>query len=487
MKILFLAKGQESFSIECLSASLKRAGHEVDLLFDPGLDDLLGFMDFTFLKTDNDEQYIKRIKKFDPDLICFSVLTNLYSFVREKAALIKRHFSVPILAGGIHPTIAPEYVLKNPDIDMICIGEGDEAIVELADTMERGLDYYPVRNLWFKKEGDIIKNPLRPLIQDLDALPFPDRDIFYQYGCFAGTLYIITGRGCPFTCSYCCHHFLQKMYRGQGTYVRRRSVENVIRELEQEVASRTVKTIYSMDDTFTLDDDWIEEFSLQYNKRVNLPLYCHVRPGTVSQRMVDNLKRANCMSVFYGIDSGNEDMRYRLLNRRVPNSVIIDGARTLKKNSITVTTSAIFCLPDETPGQMMDTVNIIKDIQSDYAYTYMFYPFPGTDSFTYCAEHNLLDAPTIEKIYEGQGSFHKKSLISSGHHDLAQVLKNILPFYVKFPRLSFLSNIIIKQRLVLLSKLIFLLTVPLTYADYGRNKIREILSVARASFKLRDS
>lgn len=485
MKILFIAKGQESLTIETLSAVLKCSGHEVELLFDPGFDDLLGFINLSFLKLNDDQWYIDRIRSYNPDLICFSALTNLYNFVTEKAALIKKHFSVPIAVGGIHPTILPDYVLQNPDIDMICIGEGDEAIVELTDKMQHGLDYADTRNFWFKRNGNIIRNDIRPLIQELDEIPFPDRDIFYQYGTFAGTLYIATGRGCPFTCTYCCHHFLQKMYSGKGKYTRRRSVENVIAEIEQCIAKYNVKTIYSMDDLFTLDEQWIEEFADAYGKRIAMPLYCHVRPGTVTQRMVNSLKKAHCNSVFYGTDSGNEQMRYQIMNRRMTNQAIIDSAKVLKNNNIKITTSAIFCLPEETREQMLDTVNLIKQIKSDYAYTYMYYPFPKTESYEYCVEKGLLDKDTITRIYQGYGSFHKGSLLQKGEFAFAQILKTTLPVTIRFPWLEKPVAFIMRYELVFLSKLLFFLTAPITYAQFGRNKIMEFISVAKAHMKKR--
>ena len=485
MKILFIAKGQESLTIGILSAILKRSGHEVELLFDPGFEDLLGFINLNFLKLNDEDWYIDRIRLFDPDLICFSALTNLYAFVAEKAALIKKHFSIPIAVGGIHPTILPDYVIQNSDIDMICIGEGDEAIVELTDRMHQGLDYTNTRNFWFKKNGNIIKNEIRPLLQDLDTVPFPDRDIFYQYGTFAGTLYIATGRGCPFNCTYCCHHILQKMYRGKGKYIRRRSVENVITELEHCISRYDVKDIFSMDDLFTLDEQWIEDFAEQYSKRVGLPLYCHIRPGTVTQSMVNSLKKANCHSVFYGIDSGNEQMRCQLLNRRMTNQSIIDSAKLLKDNDIKLTTSAIFCLPDETREQMMDTVNLIKEIQSDYAYTYIYYPFPKTESFDYCLENGLLDDDAIDRIYHGYGSFHKDSLLIKGEFKFAQMLKSILPIMIRFSWLDRAVKFLMRKELVLLSKILFFITAPVTYAQFGRIKIKEFLSVTRSFLKMK--
>lgn len=484
MKILFFAKGHESLTIEYLSAILKKAGHKVELLFDPGLDDLLGFFDLKFLKFRNDDFYIKKIKASDPDLIGFSCFSNLYPFVKEKVAFIKKHFDIPIVVGGIHPTLIPDYVIKNPDIDMICMGEGDEAIVELADKMERGVNYFDVANFWFKKNGQILKNPIRPLLQNLDSVPFPDRDLFYQYGCFAGTIYLLKGRGCPFTCSYCYNHCLQRMYRKKGKYVRQRSVENVILELEECIKKYQVKRIYSMDDTFALVEGWIEEFSQQYQRRINLPFFCHVRPGTLSKRIANSLKEANCKYVFYGIDSGNEQMRNQIMNRPMKNSVIIDDAKLLKENGIKIIASAMFGLPNETKQQMIDTVNLIKEIKGDFAYTYIYYPFPNTDSFKYCLEHHLIDEEAVEKIFNGESSIHKYSFLHSDNNDFVQVLKYILPFYIKFSNLKPLADWIIDRQFLTLGKLVFILTAPFTYSEYGRTRIREVISVAKKRGKL---
>ena len=484
MKILFFAKGQESISIEYLSAALKRAGHEVELAFDPGLDDILGFLDLGLFKLRGNAWFVKTISRFQPDLICFSCLTNLYSFVKETAAEIKKHFPIPIAVGGIHPTILPEQTIANPDIDMICIGEGDDALVELADKMQKGVDYTGTRNFWFKKNGTVIRNPIRPLIQDLDRLAFPDRDLFYRNGCFAGTFYFVSGRGCPFTCSYCCHHYLQNLYRGKGSYVRRRSVENIIREIRESMQRYTITSVYSMDDLFTLDDDWIEAFSILYSRQVNLPLYCHIRPGTVTPRMIESLKRANCTSVFFGVDSGSEDMRFTIMNRKIPNRVILEQAALLRKSGIRITTSGIFGLPDETDRQMFATLDLIKKIKSDFAYSFIFYPFPNTDSYRYCLEHGLIDPEAHEKIISGEGSFHKTSLIRHKHAELAEILKNLLPFAVRFPFLAPLVNLLIEKGGIRMSRLVFTLTVPVTYSSYGRNKMREILSVARKNWRV---
>ncbi|RMF94482.1 MAG: radical SAM protein [Candidatus Schekmanbacteria bacterium] len=480
MRVLFFAVGQELLGIEYLSSALKKDGHEVELAFDPGLDNFLGFIDVGVLKKlSGDKWYLEKIKSFKPDLIGFSCLTNLYSFACEKARKIKEHFDIPIVIGGIHPTILPDYVMENGNFDILCIGEADEAFPELLRKMQKEEGYYDTKNFWFRKNGTIIKNDVRPLIQDLDSLPFADRELFYKYGCFTGTLYFISGRGCPFSCSYCCHHFLQKKYKGLGKYVRKRSVDNILSEIKPCLEKYKVKSLYSMDDLFTINTEWIKEFSEKYRKISDLPIYCHVRPGTLNREIAKALADANCTSVFYGIDSGSTYIRNNIMNRKIKDEDIISNAKLLKEYGIKITTSAIFCLPDETEEQMFETVEIMKKIKADYLYTYIYYPFPNTESFNYCVEKGLLDEETLEKVKNGEGSFHKKPLIKSKYADLAQVLKSIAPLYVKFPFLAPLVKFLIRKRLIKLSEIVFFLTAPFTYAHFGREKMKEFISLFR--------
>ena len=489
MRILFVAKGQESFGVMALSAALKQAGHTVDMILDPGLDDLLGFIELPFLKRfSKDESFVERVRSFEPGLIAFSAMTNLYPFVSEKAALIKRHLETPIVVGGVHPTVLPEYVLQNENIDMICRGEGDEAFVELADAMEQGRDFYQVENFWFKRNGTIVRNRLRPLIQDLDSLPFPDRDIYFKRGAYAKVLYFMAGRGCPFTCAYCCHHIYQKMYAGLGRYVRFRSPENVVRELEQCKDRYVIKAMYSMDDTFTLDERWLEEFCDLYRTRIGLPLYCHVRPGTVNENMVACLKRAGCELVFYGIDVGDPAIRKDVMHRNMGDEVIYRTARLLHDAGIRFTSSAIFGFPGETETQMMRTFNTVFEVDSDYAYSYVFYPFPGTKSFDYAKSIGVLDAGAAEEIKRGTGSYHKRSLLKSDCADTVEILKNSLALYTRFPVFRPLLNVAIRRKWRTFTRVLFLFSSPFTHAQFGRAKLAEAANrFFRAVFSIKSS
>ena len=157
---------------------------------------------------------------------------------------------IPFLAGGIHPTVAPEECLDYADL--VALGESEETVLEMAEHIEAGRDVKAIHNLVFKDDGVTVKNPLRPLIEDLDKIPFPghfpahsyvyhqntilpmDLKLFRKYTRYDGKAYnIISSRGCPFSCSYCCNSFLSKLYGTKS--IRKRSPQNVIQELRSEV------------------------------------------------------------------------------------------------------------------------------------------------------------------------------------------------------------------------------------------------------------
>lgn len=189
--------------------------------------------------------------------------------------------------------MVPGEVINNDCVDMICIGEGEEAIVELANSIEKsGIDY-SIQNLWFKKDGGIIKNRVRHLIKDLDKLPFPDKLIFCEKEQSIRNHYAVTsGRGCPFSCTYCASDVMKRLLTKGETYVRRRSPENVIEELL--VAKNSIyfnlRSINFLDDTFTYDYSWLERFCRLYKKEIKLPFHCTGYPSTVNYEKTVLLK-----------------------------------------------------------------------------------------------------------------------------------------------------------------------------------------------------
>ena len=487
MKVLFYYRGIEHLGIEYLMSSLKRRGHQYDLIFDPGLDDNL-FLRLNFMKGLNQNKYlIEKAKRFNPDILALSIPTNLYPFFNEMLPALKKELSVPVIAGGPHVWALPEYVLQNDNIDMVCIGEGEEALPELLDKMEKGEDIYDTKNIWFKKDGRIIKNERRNLIQDLDSLPFPDKTLFYEYGCFYDNLEIITGRGCPFRCTFCNIHLQRKLNEGKGKFLRRRSVANVIEELKFQLSKYDVKYISFHDDTFTTDMKWIEEFTEIYRKEINLPFYCFVFPPTVNRRVISMLKSANCMQIFLGVDSGDEKIRRDLLKRPMSDEQILSAGKIIKDHKISLQVSTLFGLPGESAESMWKTLALAEKIAPDQVSGYIFYPFPQTELYNYSVEKGFLGEEEIHMVKEGMGGYHHASILKHPHKKLAATLSKFIPVYNKAP--SFIKPVIrwliaIEQEKLAL--ILYVISIPVTFPFLGIEGIKVTLRMMWRAYKMRN-
>src|SRR4030042_101823 len=325
------------------------------------------------------------VKRFKPDLLAFSAVTNTIQWNSEIMARYREYSDVPIIIGGVHPTILPEQVLKPTTADMVCLGEGEDAFLELAGRIEAGKEYKDIANIWVKeKNGSIIRNDMRPLRENLDSLPLPDRDIFAQYGMVGNRAYIISGRGCPYQCTYCFNHVYRELYRSKGKWVRRRSSENVLEELRQYKAKYGLKTVHFMDDDFTLDAKWVKEFCQRYKEEFNLPFHALIRANDVTPEVILALKSANCRDLGFGLEAGAPEIRNGVMKRNMTDENILYAANHIKKAGINLSTFNMFGMPGETPNHMMKTVNMNYQIKTDTIFSYLFYPFPGTQLLDIC-------------------------------------------------------------------------------------------------------
>jgi len=487
MNILFYYRGRESLGIEYLSGVLKKAGHKVDMIFDPGLDDNCYWKNRVLKIFQNEELMIEKAQKFSPHLLAFSSVTNDYQFVKRMAHRLKKRLKVPIIVGGIHATSLPNFVLSNPDVDMVCRGEGELALLELVNRMSEGKDFYGTRNIWFKKKnGTIVRNGLRPLIEDLDSLPFPDKDLFYKYGCFRDYIMVISGRGCPFSCTYCHNSLLQKIYEGKGKYVRRRSVDNLILELKLYKEKYKAKEISFQDDIFVMNRDWLKEFSYSYVKEIGLPFFCNVFPSFIDEETLHLLKQSRCKDLFMGIDAGDESMRKNVLKRNTPEEDIRRSTSIIKKHNIPLELSIIFGWPGETSEDMWKTVKLIRELSPNWVLAQILYPFPNTAIYKYCREIGLINDDVLLRIFNGEESVNEESILDLPHKDLAYVISKLLPLYIRVP--SFLKPIVkalMNRHIKGFVNKIFVLTIFFPYTHRAIVRLKEFILMALISLKKR--
>jgi radical SAM superfamily enzyme YgiQ (UPF0313 family) len=409
MKILFVATEGESYAISLFSSLLKKNGHQVYLIFDPKLFDTNDISQLWLKRLfDIRRQNLNKIRQIQPDLIGFSVYTKDYLWAVDMARMIKEITGVPIIFGGIHCTLVPDEVIKADCIDIVCVGEGEYALLELAQSLQEEMVNYQIKNLWFKQNnGTVIKNGNRPLIMDLDALPFPDRDIFFVQKPIFSTGYVLSsGRGCPFCCTFCVSGSLNTFYRekGLGTYVRQRSVKGVIEELVWAKKRYNYKTINFSDDVFIINVQWLKEFSKEYREKINVPFFCTANPGNIKDEELVILKESGCHMIGFGLQSVSESTRLNVLHRTGKNSRIKAVADLCHCLGVHFSFDHIFNIPGENENEQVDALKFYHETKPDVINTFWLTYFPGTKIIDIALQKQAIDKETIERINRGEAS-----------------------------------------------------------------------------------
>lgn len=461
MRILFYDKTLIDYKgIEILSSVLKLHGHQVELLLDPGFGKLL-FLKIPFLNwLVSDQLLLKKAVSYKPDLIGMSIMTNNFQFYRDFGRKLKKMTDTPVIVGGIHPTSVPEEVIKEDWVDMLCIGDGEEALLELVETLQAGKDISNIRNLWVKDKNGIHKNGLRPLNENIDKHPFPDRSLYDKYGVISRTVYFMAGRGCAYNCSFCVNHFRDHLYPGQK-YFRKRSISNIIEELKEVKNRYHPRALRFEDDVLISNISWLKEFKDQYVQFINLPFHCYMTPNGVNEETLRLLKECGCEMICMGVQSGNEQIRRQLLNRHYSNEMVVVAARMINRSGIKLHTEYMFGLPGETPENMWETLELNENLHSDHTWAATFYPYPKTGLTQYCIDSGYIDDEVYQKIISGQGSPNSYSILKHPFADEAYKFKIILPIYNASPNwLKYFLKKLLKARLSFVHKYLYLVSLP---------------------------
>lgn len=330
------------------------------------------------------------VNSFQPDLIAMSVTEDIFPLGLRLIKHIDK-YDILTIVGGVFPTFAPRKVLKNKEIDIVCVGEGEDALLELCIKLREGKDYSNIENLWIEKEtGEVIKNQIRKVV-DVDKIPLPDFSLFEEarlYRPMAGKIYrmfpVETHRGCPYSCSYCNSPAQRNLHNIEhaGNYFRKRSVSMVKRELEFYKNEWGAEYFYFWADTFfAYTDKEFEEFVEMYND-IKIPFWCQARPEQITEERIRQLRSVGLHRMALGIEHGNEEFRRRVINRKTSNEVIIKAFEIISDYALPagVSVNNIVGFPTETPELAMDTIQLNRSIADkvDTMNCYAFTPFHGT-------------------------------------------------------------------------------------------------------------
>ena len=360
-----------ALGLRFVSSYLKAAGHDVEMIFMKSKRDTAK-ADFSELVLEN---FVERLR--DRDLIGMGLMTNTF----YRACVLTRRIrdagiKAPIIWGGTHPTVAPDESLEVPDI--ICVGEGEEPTLQLAERLEEGKDPTDIGSLGFRAGGPFgnkltIRNPVQRLERELDDYPFPDYELETHWVVgrdgleparpdnLRGTLHrlrIETTRGCPYPCTFCNNAALLKIYRGKGSWVRKRSADNVIEEIQKARACfPTIEAVNIVDDLFFIRSEQdMEDFADKYAEQVNLPLELDAFPNTISEAKVKTLARVPISLISMGIQSGSADTLKNIYKRPTPIEKIVEGINLFSKYKLRTEYHYIVNNPFESDRNRIETI-----------------------------------------------------------------------------------------------------------------------------------
>ena len=408
------AVGNKPIGLASLAAVLKNAGHEFQL-FDctqyilvqdhtaPQDSNAMGLKTLEFKEARNFERLpsrkkiifntlvetiIAEIDAFKPDIIGLSALTDDYPLGLTLMRRVKQAFpSIPTIAGGVHATVDPEGVIAERCFDMVCVGEGEYVVLDIAERIDNKNGFNNIPNIWLKNEdGSIEKNRVRPYEQNLDLFPFPDWTIYpatafykpflgyvYKYGDFE------MSRGCPYKCSYCINVQLHEIYKfTNASYHREKSIPRVIEEIRNAVDKYDIEFLKFWDETFLLmSPERMEEFRDLYAD-LKIPYVIETTGQSITEFSAQILHDTNCKSVSIGMETGNSDIRNGLLSKPVDNLVYVTAYNLLEQKGIQKVSFNMIGLPNESKEDIFRTIGLNRLLRTDTQSVGVFYPYKGS-------------------------------------------------------------------------------------------------------------
>jgi radical SAM superfamily enzyme YgiQ (UPF0313 family) len=397
----------ENNAVRVLAATLRQAGHEVVEIY---------FKDWisNHLHPATELEYanlVKVVRERQIDLVCVSIRASAYYM---SAALMTEHLhentDVAVLWGGMHPTLEPAECVKTAD--MVLKGEGELALLDLANRLRDGADITTTKNVDLQMaDGSVATNPLRPLVTDLDTLAFrdytshADKYLIYGKDLIEGdpmhgdpVFQMMGSRGCIYKCSYCYNSTYKKdVYPGQKWF-RVRSPQSMIDEIKAARQHWDFKRIRFDDEVFNFQKAWLREFCELFPREIGLPFEIFIEPKLVSEERMTMLRDAGLVSVYMGIQS-SERVTGHLYDRRVKNQSISDIAMLYNKLGIKPHFQLIFDDPVSTDGDKQSLFDMVESFPAPYdLYLFSMTVFPGSELVNKLLDNGIISKYDVEGV-----------------------------------------------------------------------------------------
>jgi radical SAM superfamily enzyme YgiQ (UPF0313 family) len=399
-----------------IAGVLRKDGHDVDL----------------FVVENKIEKMLKELEQYKPDIIGFSVISGSHQGYIKIARAIKQRLNIPILWGGPHVTFFPK-IIEEDYADAICIGEGEEAVLDFANAFDKLGRKIPtnIKNFWVKQDDVIHRNAVRSRIKNLDELTYPARDLYINKFSVLknhGIKHFLAHRGCPHKCTYCFNHSYNKMYReqaGNKKVLYSRTPNSIIDEILWLKNHATVKMVYFVDDVFTINKKWTLNFTEIYAKRCNIPFSINARFDHLDEEIISSLAKAGASLVYAGVEAGNEYIRNTVMEREQSLEEIFSAGNLLNKYGIKLLTENVLGNPGETFEMAMETLEANIKLKPVIANASIFAPYPGLKMTRYAIDKGYFDGD-FDRL---ESTYYDSSVIKFDNKEDEQKIFNLRCFF----------------------------------------------------------
>jgi radical SAM superfamily enzyme YgiQ (UPF0313 family) len=416
--------------------------------------------------------FVQIAKDYKPDLIAVSVLDDT---VDMGLALINQISTkkIPVIFGGVYATFNAEKLIQKKAINFVCVGEGEESLIELCNNLKNNIPIKNIKNLWIKKSNKIIKNNIRKPI-DINNIPFDDFSVFEakrifrpMQGKMVASIPINFDRGCPYKCSFCNAPDIARFYKqNHFIYYRRKTIERIREEMEHQLEKFPgLSYFYFNSESFlNMSIKQLNDFAEMYLK-LNIPFWCQSRIETIVDEKIKILKEINCDRISVGIEHGNEEFRKKILNKTFTNEQVINAIAILNKHSLKTSVNNIIGLPDETRELIFDTINLNRKIKVDSISGFVFQPYRGTKLREYCINKGYL---TDENLTDNLIGHSILSMPQLSKNEIEGLLRTFI-LYIKLPK-KYYFQIKIAEQLNEEGDLMLNKLKPILYKYYFKEK-----------------